>query len=120
MIISTALGWAAAPSIVLSVVLAFMFGYGLSMLPLLGHGLGFRRALALAFAADTVSIAVMELFDNGFVMLVPGAIHATLTSVLFWVSLALSLVVAFLAAFPVNRWLMARGKGHAVMHEHHH
>lgn len=120
MIISTALGWAAAPSIALAVGLAFIFGYGLSMLPLLRHGLGLSQALKLAFAADTLSITVMEITDNAFLMAVPGAIHAGLDTALFWVSMALALAVAFCFAYPVNRWLIARGKGHAVMHEHHH
>jgi hypothetical protein len=120
MVISTALGWAAASSIVLSVILAFIFGYSLSMRPLLRHGLSLRKALGLALAADTASITVMEITDNAFVLAVPGAIHASLNTVLFWTSLIVSLVVAFLVAWPLNRFLIARGKGHAVMHEHHH
>ncbi len=120
MIISTALAWSAAPSIVLSVVLAFAFGYSFSMRPLLLHGLGLQKALRLALAADTVSIAVMELSDNAFILAVPGAINAGLDTSLFWVSLIVSLGVAFVAAFPVNRWLIRRGKGHAVLHMHHH
>lgn len=120
MIISTGLDWSAAPSIAISIVLAFAFGYSLSMLPLLKHGLSLRQALGLALAADTVSIAVMELADNGFVLVVPGAINAGLATTLFWISLLVSLVVAFGAAFPVNRWLILRGKGHAVVHQYHH
>jgi hypothetical protein len=120
MVISSALGWAAAPSIALSIILAFIFGYALSMRPLLRHGLTLRQALVLALAADTASIATMEIVDNGFLLAVPNAIHAGLTSWLFWWSLTLSLAVAFLAAFPLNRWLISRGKGHAVVHEHHH
>jgi hypothetical protein len=119
MIISTALGWASAASVALSIGLAFIFGYSFSIVPLLRHGLGLSRALKLALAGDTVSIAVMELADNAFILVIPGAIYAGLDSVLFWVSLAVSLVVAFLAALPVNRWLIARGKGHAVLHSHH-
>jgi hypothetical protein len=119
MIISSALGWAAAPSIALAVALAFVFGYGLSMLPLLRHGLGIKQATRLALASDTISIGVMELVDNAFILLIPGAIHAGLGTGLFWVSLGLSLAVAFVVALPVNRYLIARGKGHAVMHEHH-
>jgi membrane protein DedA with SNARE-associated domain len=119
MIITTAYHWSAAPSVVLSIVLAFIFGYGFSMRPLLGHGISLKQALGLALAADTVSIAVMELADNGFVLAVPGAIYAGLNTGLFWISLAVSLVVAFAAAFPVNRYLIQRGKGHAVMHHHH-
>lgn len=120
MIITTALSWASAPSIAVSIVLAFAFGYSFSMQPLLKHGLSLSRTLKLALAADTASIATMELADNGFVLAVPGAIHAGLSTALFWISLALSLVIAFVVAFPVNRFLIARGKGHAVMHEYHH
>jgi hypothetical protein len=118
MIGSTALNMDAASSIVLSIVLAFVFGYGLSLLPLVG-ALGFKKALGIALAADTVSIAVMELADNGFVLAVPGAIHAGLNTWLFWWSLIVSLVVAFAFAFPVNKFLISRGKGHAVAHEYH-
>jgi len=120
MIISAGLRFSNAVSVILSVILAFTFGYALSMRPLLKHGLGFKRAMKLALAADTVSIVVMEITDNSFILLVPGAISAGLNTLLFWVSLALSLVVAFMAAFPVNRWLILRGKGHAVMHKYHH
>ena len=119
MIISTALAWSATPSIVLSIALAFVFGYGLSIRPLLRHGLGLRRAMRLAFAADTASITTMEIVDNLFILAVPGAIYAGLNSLLFWWSLIISLVIAFAVAFPVNRWLIARGKGHAVVHEYH-
>jgi hypothetical protein len=120
MIISSALGWAAVPSIVLSITLAFAFGYGLTMYSLRGHGLSGRRLFGLAFASDTVSITTMEIMDNLFIVLVPGAIHASLSSALFWWSLLISLVVAFLVTVPVNRWLIARGKGHAVVHQYHH
>jgi hypothetical protein len=120
MIISTALAWTAAPSVLLSVSLAFVFGYALSMRPLLGVGMNFKQALGLALAADTVSITVMEIVDNGFILAVPGAIHSGLDSWLFWWSLGVSLVVAFFAAYPLNLWLIKRGKGHAVMHEYHH
>ncbi len=120
MIISTALVWATMPSIALSVALAFIFGYTFSMFPLLRHGMTLRRALKLALVADTLSILSMEIADNAFILAVPNAIHAGLDTALFWVSLTLSLVVAFCVAFPVNRWLISRGKGHAVMHEHHH
>lgn len=120
MIISTALHWTALPSIVISVALAFTFGYGLSMRPILRHGLSLGKALQVALAADTASIATMEIADNAFIMAIPGAIHAGLTTALFWVSLILSLVVAFIVAFPMNRYLIARGKGHAVAHEYHH
>lgn len=120
MIITTAFRWSSAPSVVLSIMLAFVFGYSLSMRPLLRHGLDLRKALKLALAADTASIATMELADNAFVLAVPGAISAGLNTALFWVSLTTSLVVAFAVAFPVNRWLIARGKGHAVVHPYHH
>jgi hypothetical protein len=120
MVVSTAASWRATPSVILSVVLAFGFGYSLSMLPLLKHGLGMKRSLRLALASDTASIGTMEFADNLFILAVPGAIHATLSSWLFWWSLTISLALAFGVAYPVNRWLIARGKGHAVVHEHHH
>lgn len=120
MVIATALDWANMASIALAIGLAFLFGYGLSMRPLLQHGLALGKALKLALAADTASIATMEITDNGFILLVPGAIHAGLSSFLFWISLGLSLVVAFCVALPLNRWLIARGKGHAVVHDYHH
>jgi hypothetical protein len=119
MVVSTALGWAAAPSVALAVVLAFFFGYALAMRPLLGHGLTFKNALALALAADTASIATMEIVDNGVILLVPKAIHAGLATWLFWWSLGLGLAIAFVVAFPLNRWLISRGKGHAVVHSMH-
>lgn len=119
MIISTALVWQAIPSIALSVVLAFLFGYGLTIWSLRSHGLTVKQLIALAFASDTVSIAVMELADNGFVLVVPGAIHAGLDTALFWWSLAVSLVIAFSIAWPVNRWLIGRGFGHAKVHAYH-
>jgi hypothetical protein len=100
-------------------VLAFLFGYALTLLPLVRASLPFRRAARLAFASDTLSITTMEIVDNAFVALVPGALAAGLSDGLFWWSLAVSLVVAFAAAFPVNRWLIARGKGHAVVHAYH-
>lgn len=120
MIISTAAGWAAAPSIAISVLLAFLFGYGLSMRPLLRHGLGLKKSARVAFAADTASIATMEVTDNAFILAIPNAIHAGLGTFLFWASLSVSLVVAFAVAFPLNRFLIARGKGHAVAHQYHH
>lgn len=120
MIISTALGWAVLPSIAISIVLAFAFGYALSIIPILKFGLSLRQAMKIAVISDTASIATMEAADNVFLLLVPGAMYATLDTALFWVSLGTSLVVAFLVAFPVNRWLIARGKGHAVAHQNHH
>ena len=120
MIISTAFAWAALPSIIISIILAFVFGYSLSMRPLIKHQLGLKKSLKIALAADTASITVMELADNGFILLIPGAIHAGLNTTLFWVSLFTSLIVAFVFAFPLNRYLIARGKGHAVAHQYHH
>ena len=119
MVLATALGWGNALSIAISTVLAFFFGYALTLRPVLRAGVPFRRATGLAFASDTVSIAVMELVDNGFILLVPGALAAGLASGLFWWSLAVSLAIAFVVALPVNRWLIARGRGHAVVHELH-
>jgi hypothetical protein len=119
MVIATALGWGNAASIALAVVLAFFFGYSLTLVPLLRSGIPFRRSVPLALASDTLSIATMELVDNAFILLVPGALDAGLADGLFWASLASSLAIAFAATFPVNRWLIARGKGHAVVHELH-
>ncbi len=119
MVIGTALGWGTVATIALAVVLAFFFGYSLTMIPLLRSGLALTAVLPLAFAADTLSITVMEIVDNLVMVVVPGAMEAGLTSLLFWGSLAFALAVAFVAAFPVNRWLIARGKGHAVVHEYH-
>lgn len=119
MVIGTALGWGNMETIVLAVVLAFVFGYALTMRPLLGAGMGLARAARLALAADTASITVMEIVDNLIMLVIPGAMDAPLDSVLFWGSLAFALAVAGVAAFPVNRWLIARGRGHAVVHAHH-
>lgn len=119
MIIGTALGWGDFATIALAVVLAFFFGYSLTMLPLLRSGMALAAVLPLAFASDTLSITVMEIVDNAIMLMVPGAMEAGLTSLLFWGSLAFALAVAFVAAFPVNRYLISRGKGHAVVHEHH-
>jgi hypothetical protein len=119
MLLSTWWGWAAVPSIALSAVLAFCFGYGLTSLPLLRSGMSVRRAAPLALASDTASIATMEVVDNLFIVLVPGALAAGLDTALFWWSLIVSLLVAGAVAFPLNRWLIARGKGHAVVHAHH-
>jgi len=119
MIISTALGWGDAPSIAISVALAFFFGYSLTLRPILRARVPFRRAAGLAFASDTLSIGTMEVVDNAFIVLVPGAMAAGLGAGLFWWSLAVSLAIAFVVALPVNRWLIARGKGHAVVHELH-
>jgi len=119
MVIATAAGWGDIASIAISVVLAFFFGYLLTMRAVLRAGVAFRRALGVAFASDTVSIATMEIVDNAFIVLVPGALAAGLGDGLFWWSLGVSLAIAFVLTVPVNRWLIARGKGHAVMHHHH-
>jgi len=120
MVVGTAFGLHNAGTVALSVVLAFVFGYGLTMRSVLGSGLALRAALGVALAADTVSIAVMEVVDNGFMVVVPGALDAGLATSLFWLSLVASLALAFVITVPVNRWLMSRGKGHAVVHAHHH
>ena len=119
MAIGTSLGLHNGATVALSVVLAFGFGYGLTARGVLRSGLPLRQAVRVALAADTVSILVMEIVDNGVVVLVPGAMNAGLTSVLFWGSLAVSLAVAFVVTVPVNRWLIGRGKGHAVVHAMH-
>ena len=119
MVIGTALGWSDLATIALAVVLAFFFGYLLTMVPLLRSGLALGAAIPLALAADTLSITVMEIADNLVMVVVPGAMEAGLSSPLFWGTLAFALAVAFVAAFPVNRWLIARGRGHAVVHQHH-
>jgi hypothetical protein len=118
MVIGTALGWGNGATIALAVALAFLFGYALTLLPLL-RAMAVVPALKLALAADTASITVMEIVDNAIMLLIPGAMDAGLTSIVFWGSLAFSLAIAAIAAFPVNRWLIARGKGHAVVHAHH-
>ena len=120
MVIGTALGWGNFATIVLAVVLAFFFGYSLTMIPLLRSGLALATTLPLAFASDTLSITVMEIVDNAVMLVVPGAMEAGLGSFLFWGSLGFALAVAFVAAYPVNRYLIARGRGHAVVHEYHH
>ena len=119
MIISTAAGWSTGPSIAISIALAFLFGYGLTGAGLLRAGLALSAVIPLALASDTISIAVMEVVDNLFILIVPGAMHAGLDEALFWWSLAVALAIAFVVAVPVNRALIARGKGHAVVHAHH-
>ncbi|GLZ28550.1 hypothetical protein Lesp02_07400 [Lentzea sp. NBRC 105346] len=120
MVIGTALGWSNVPTIVLSIALAFLFGYSLTMRPVLRSGVAFKVAIGVALASDTVSITVMEIIDNAVMVLVPGAMNAGLGNWVFWASLVFSLGIAFVATVPVNRWLIARGKGHAVMHQYHH
>ena len=117
--IATALDWGNAASIALAVALAFVFGYSFTLVPLVRAGIALAAAVGVALAADTISIAVMEIVDNAIILVIPGAMEAGLADALFWGSLAFALAVAFLAAFPVNRWLIARGRGHAVAHEHH-
>ena len=119
MVIGTAFGWGNFATIVLAVVLAFLFGYSLTALPLLRSGLALATVAPLAFASDTLSITIMEIVDNLIVLVIPRAMAAGLGSLLFWGSLALALAIAFVAAYPINRWLIARGKGHAVVHEFH-
>jgi len=118
--IGTALDWSNFATIVLAVVLAFFFGYSFTAVPLLRSGLVLGAAAGVALAADTISIVVMEVVDNAIVLAVPGAMDAGLGDALFWGSLALALAIAFAAAYPVNRWLIARGRGHAVVHPYHH
>jgi len=119
MVIGTALGWSNLQTIVLAVALAFVFGYAFTIWPVMRSGLALGAAVPVALAADTVSITVMEVVDNAVVLLVPGAMEAGLTSWLFWGSLAFALAVAFVVTVPVNRWLIGRGKGHAVVHRFH-
>jgi hypothetical protein len=120
MVIGTALGWSAWPTVALAVVLAFVFGYALTMRGVLRAGVDFRTALKVALAADTISITVMEILDNAVMLAVPGAMDAGLTNWVFWASLAFALLVAFVLTTPINRWLISRGKGHAVIHQYHH
>jgi Domain of unknown function (DUF4396) len=119
MVLSTWWGFGNFASIVMSIVLAFFFGYGLTSLPLLRSGMSVREVAPLAFASDTASITTMEIVDNLFILIVPGAISAGLGDALFWWSLLVGLLIAGAVAFPVNRWLLKRGRGHAVVHQHH-
>jgi hypothetical protein len=119
LVISGALGFTTEASVVAGIVLAFVFGYSFTFVPLLRGGMALGRALGLTLAADSISIVVMETVDNLIVLFVPGAMAAGLDDPLFWESLLLGLVVAFAAAFPVNRWLIARGRGHALAHGAH-
>jgi hypothetical protein len=115
--IATALGWDDLPSILLAITLAFVFGYGLTMRPLLAAGLPFRRAVRTALTADTASIVTMEVVDNAILLLIPGAMMAGLLDPFFWGSLAIALLIAFVVTVPVNRWLIVRGLGHAAVHD---
>ncbi|MFB9513546.1 DUF4396 domain-containing protein [Streptomyces purpureus] len=120
MIIGTALGWGNAPTMALAIVLAFFFGYSLTLWAVLRAGVGLRAAIGVALAADTLSITVMEIVDNGVLLLVPGAMDAHLSDALFWGALAFAFLVAFVITTPVNKWMIGRGKGHAVVHQYHH
>ena len=120
MVLATWWGWSDAPSIALAVGLAFLFGYALTIGPVLRSGIPLRAAVPIALAADTISITVMEVVDNAMMLLIPGAMDSGLLEPLFWGSLAVALAIAFVVTVPVNRALIARGKGHAVVHEHHH
>ncbi len=119
MVLGNTLGWGAGRTIGVSVLLAFVFGYSLTMRPLLASGATLGAAAKLALAADTASIAIMEVVDNAVMLVIPGAMDSHVSSPRFWGSLAVSLILAGAAAFPVNRWLIARGRGHAVVHAHH-
>lgn len=119
MVIGTSLGWATGATIALAVGLAFLFGYAFTTVPLVRAGMPLAAAARLALAADTVSITIMEVVDNVIMLAIPGAMHAGPTSLLFWASMAVALAAAGVAAYPINRWLIARGRGHAVVHRHH-
>ncbi|RVU26347.1 DUF4396 domain-containing protein [Streptomyces antnestii] len=120
MVVGTALGWGNMPTMILAIVLAFAFGYSLTLRGVLKAGVDFRTAFRVALAADTLSIAVMELIDNGVIVLWPAAMDAQLADALFWGTLAASLAIAFVVTTPVNKWMIGRGKGHAVVHQYHH
>ena len=120
MVIGTSLGWSTWPTVVLSVALAFLFGYSLTIGPVLRAGVAFTAAISVALAADTLSITVMEIVDNAVMVLIPGAMDAGVASWLFWISLAIAFAVAFVVTVPVNKWLIGKGKGHAVVHRYHH
>ncbi|MFG2499383.1 DUF4396 domain-containing protein [Streptomyces sp. NPDC048441] len=120
MIIGTALGWDNMRTMILAIILAFFFGYALTLRGILKAGVDFRTAFRVALAADTLSIAVMELIDNGVIALWPGAMDAHLSDAMFWWVLAIALAAAFVITTPVNKWMIGRGKGHAVVHEYHH
>ncbi|MGW2045078.1 DUF4396 domain-containing protein [Streptomyces sp. NPDC001858] len=119
MVIGTALGWGNVPTMVVAIALAFLFGYSFTLFAVRRAGLDLRAAVKVALAADTVSIAVMELVDNSIIALTPGAMEAELTDGLFWSALLGGFAIAFLITTPVNKWMIGRGKGHAVVHAHH-
>ena len=119
MIIGTAAGWSTGATVALSISLAFLFGYSLTSLPLLRSGMTLRAVIPVALAADTVSIAIMEIVDNGIMVLIPGAMELPLTDLGFYAALTAALIIAGLIAWPVNRWLIGKGRGHAVVHAYH-
>jgi hypothetical protein len=119
MIIGTALGWSDLATIALAVALAFLFGYSFTSWPLLRSGMSLAAVAPIAFASDTISITIMEIVDNAIILLIPGAMDASLGDIGFWAALAVALLIAGVAAYPANRWLLARGKGHAVVHRYH-
>jgi Domain of unknown function (DUF4396) len=118
-VIGTALGWSDLATVALAVGLAFLFGYSFTSWPLLRSGMSLAAVAPIAFAADTISITIMEIVDNAIILLIPGAMDAGLGDIGFWAALAFALLIAGTAAYPVNRWLLARGKGHAVVHQYH-
>ncbi len=118
-VIGSSLGWSMHATMALAISLAFLFGYSLTMRPLLKHGMGFKRSAKLAFASDTFSIGTMEIVDTAILVMIPGAMMAGPTTFFFWATLAIALAIAFVCAVPVNRYLIGRGKGHAIIHEHH-
>lgn len=120
MVIGTALGWGNVQTMILAITLAFFFGYALTLRGVLKAGVDFRTAFRVALAADTLSIAVMELIDNGIIAFWPGAMDAHLSDAMFWWILAIALAAAFVITVPVNKWMIGRGKGHAVVHQYHH
>ncbi|MFE5944937.1 DUF4396 domain-containing protein [Streptomyces sp. NPDC056480] len=120
MIIGTALGWGNTQTMILAIILAFFFGYALTLRGILAAGIDFKTAFKVALAADTLSIAVMEIIDNGVIALWPGAMDAHLSDPIFWIVLAIALAAAFVITVPVNKWMIGRGKGHAVVHQYHH
>lgn len=119
MVMGTVLGLSNWPTVALAVVLAFLFGYAMTLVPLRRAGMAWSTALGLALASDTLSMTTMELVDNAIILVIPGAMDAGLADPLFWGSLVLAMILAGVAAFPVNRWLIAQGKGHALVHAHH-
>ena len=120
LITGESLGWSNGQTIFLAVALAFLFGYSLSIIPILKAKVAFATALGVVLAADTLSIATMEFVDNSIMAIIPGAMEAGLVNPIFWVSMSIALTVAFMVAFPVNRWLLMKGKGHALVHQYHH